>query len=264
MERKIISYIEYLEDMHGLAVSMHYTEKYNRLLCGSENTALRQYNVHKNPYCFYIKKDKKMHRKCLLCQSAVIRRCRGEEGFQGICHAGVREYVSRITVKGEVCGFVSVSGYKDREINMQNEWYDNLTDVEIPVKLLDTVIPPLCMMLSEHLAQLAEKNTSGDVYLKMISYLEEHHINVSLDELCRRFGYSRSYVSHMFKKNCGCTLRHYCNMLKVRDAKLLLDKTDLSITEIAYTAGFNNFSYFINVFRAITGETPLAWRKNRH
>ena len=65
----------------------------------------------------------------------------------------------------------------------------------------------------------------------------------------------------MFRQKNGQTLKSYCNSLKIRDAKALLRETDMSVTEIAYAAGFCDCRYFINTFRKITGTTPLKWRR---
>ena len=97
-------------------------------------------------------------------------------------------------------------------------------------------------------------------YKLMLNYIAMNH-HVSLDDLCGQFHRSRSYISHMFGKKCGMTLPAYCNRLKIEDAKELLKKTDMPITEIAYSAGFGDVSYFINLFGKMTGITPLKWRK---
>lgn len=64
----------------------------------------------------------------------------------------------------------------------------------------------------------------------------------------------------MFKKKSGRTLKEYCNILKINDAKVLLESSDMSVTEAAQMSGFNNFSYFIKVFKGMTDMTPLKWR----
>jgi len=45
-------------------------------------------------------------------------------------------------------------------------------------------------------------------------------------------------------------------------AKMLLTSTDLSITAVGFECGFSTTSAFIQSFRARTGKTPLAYRKN--
>ena len=88
-------------------------------------------------------------------------------------------------------------------------------------------------------------------------------MDVSVHELAERFCFSRSYISHMFKKRSGYGLKQYCNLLKIKDAKALLEGTEMSVSEVAFSVGFNNFSYFINTFKKVTGKTPLEWRFDR-
>ena len=147
MKDKIINYIEYLENTHNLSVSMHFADIYKYSLQNAAS-GLAKYNVHKNPYCFYIKMDKAMHRRCILCQYAVMRKCRKNEFFTGSCHAGVDEYIERIMVKGEVAGYVCASGNRSKSFCRTEDKYLSLSDEPIPVGLLNTVIPPLCAMLS--------------------------------------------------------------------------------------------------------------------
>lgn len=262
LQRKTASYIEYLKNEHSLDISVHLKDDYSYMIFDGEE--LIKYNTHTNPYCFYVKSDSLKHRKCLKCQAMATSKCRDNERYIGVCHAGVREYVYRISLKGEAVGFVSVSGYRDKSTEEYvNNWYDdNLRKEDIPISLLDSVIPPLCIMIENLISCTPGNNDDDDVYLRILSYLSEHHSDTSVDVLSTKFNYSKSYISHMFRKKSGYTLKSYCNLLKIQDAKLLLEETRMSVTEVALSVGFNNFSYFINVFKNMTGTTPLAWRKN--
>lgn len=62
---KISSYIEYLKKEHGLAISIHFDDKYSYVFFCAKN--LLVYNVHINPYCFKMKSDRKNRQKCLRC-----------------------------------------------------------------------------------------------------------------------------------------------------------------------------------------------------
>ena len=48
----------------------------------------------------------------------------------------------------------------------------------------------------------------------------------------------------------------YLTYLKLSESEKLLISTDMSVTEIAQTCGFSTTSYYIAVFKKITGETP--------
>ena len=83
----------------------------------------------------------------------------------------------------------------------------------------------------------------------ILQYLGEYHSNVTLSDLSEKFSRSKSHISHMFKKENGMSVRAYCNILKINDAKNLLENTDLSVSDIAYDTGFEDVSYFVYMFR---------------
>lgn len=260
--KKIITYINYLEKEHHLSISVHFAPKFGFMRSERTLPGFRYYE-HLNAYCLYIKNMCHMQRKCWFCQVMTVKKCNQFESYEGSCHAGVHEYIRRFKCKDEVAGFVSVSGYRDKTVPYgQSEWYDNNMRAEqIPYELLETVIPPLCAMLSELLLVVKENPGAESVYDQILAYINDQYAVVTLDLLSKRFNYSKSYISHMFKRESGYTLKEYCNLLKIEDAKVLLEESNVSITNIALSTGYNNFSYFINTFKRITGETPLAWRK---
>jgi AraC-like DNA-binding protein len=53
----------------------------------------------------------------------------------------------------------------------------------------------------------------------------------------------------------------YINSKKVERAQLLLYTTDIPVKEVAYELGFNDHSYFIRMFRKVTGITPQEYRR---
>ena len=96
---------------------------------------------------------------------------------------------------------------------------------------------------------------------EILLYLNEKHIGVTVSEISQSLNISKSYISHLFKKYNGNTLKSYCNSLCIIDARRLLSTTSLSVSEIAYSLGFDNVSYFISVFKKHTGLTPHNYRK---
>ena len=66
----------------------------------------------------------------------------------------------------------------------------------------------------------------------------------------------------MIHKTFGLPPLQYINKKKVERAELLLITEDLSNKEIAYDLGYNEHSYFIRLFKKVTGITPMAYRKN--
>lgn len=64
-----------------------------------------------------------------------------------------------------------------------------------------------------------------------------------------------------FKKATGKTFTQVVNEYRVVHATKLLTESQLSVTDICYASGFNNFSHFNKQFKAITGKTALNYRK---
>ena len=72
---------------------------------------------------------------------------------------------------------------------------------------------------------------------------------------------SRYYILKEFKKYIGVTIHEYIITARISYAKELLKYSDLPVSEIAFEAGMNNVTHFINLFKAREGATPLAYRK---
>lgn len=267
----IASYIDFMKIKFDLSASIHLVREYSLKCYITGAGKLMAYNCHINPYCLKIKSDKKRHSHCLRCQRRIFYKCRSEDFFEGSCFADVHEYIHAIKFNNEAIGFVSVSGYKSNNIRfeknteLQEIYNANLKSLPLPSTLLDAVIPPLCRM-TELLIGYMEKRqanyaSQNNDYQILLHYFNEHHDSINLSELSRLLGRSKSFISHLFKKNNGHTILYYCNLLKIQDAKVLLVSTDMSITNIAFAVGFNDLSYFINTFKKVSGYTPLQWRK---
>ena len=98
----------------------------------------------------------------------------------------------------------------------------------------------------------------------VIEYLSENvGGRVTIDDICRRLNYTRSYIFRQFKKVTGQSIMAYFTSLKIKEAKRLLRTTDASVTEIAATLSFDTPNYFTKTFKRITGSTPLQYRKMR-
>lgn len=87
--------------------------------------------------------------------------------------------------------------------------------------------------------------------------------NLSIDEICDKTYYSRSYLFREFKKETGVTVMAYYNALKINEAKRLLSSTKFSVAEISALLFFDTPNYFSKQFKKSVGITPLAYRKEK-
>lgn len=84
--------------------------------------------------------------------------------------------------------------------------------------------------------------------------------DLSLKILANAAGLSEYHFLRMFKQSTGYTPHQYIITQRIERAKELLQKTDMSITEIAYLLGFSTPAHFTHHFRRKTGATPSALR----
>lgn len=96
----------------------------------------------------------------------------------------------------------------------------------------------------------------------IIHYIRTNYMqNISLNQISTTFHMTPKYFCKYFKLNFNKTFIEYVNYIRIEHAMELLVNTDLSITEISISSGFDNFSYFIRRFKALTGCTPSQYRK---
>lgn len=98
---------------------------------------------------------------------------------------------------------------------------------------------------------------------KVISYIDEHfHEEIRLEQLCKIAGMSRTYLCNRFKSITGKTFNEYLIELRISKGMDLLNRTELSITDVSISCGFNDLSYFSTLFKKYTGTTPSDYKKN--
>ena len=87
-----------------------------------------------------------------------------------------------------------------------------------------------------------------------INYIEENFDkNISLDDVAKAVNISKSYISMLFKQETGTNFVAYLNDYRIRQAKILLTKTNLKIYEVAEKVGFFSPYYFSKLFKELTG-----------
>ncbi|MEF3303678.1 helix-turn-helix domain-containing protein [Paenibacillus sp. GYB003] len=85
---------------------------------------------------------------------------------------------------------------------------------------------------------------------------------VRVDTLAKAVGLSPSRLSHLFKQTTGRSIVEALNLMRVRQAALLLTHTDRNASEVALDVGFSNYNHFLNQFRKRYGVSPSAFQKN--
>jgi len=96
---------------------------------------------------------------------------------------------------------------------------------------------------------------------KVVEYINENYQKeCTLEELSKIAGISRFYLIRIFKDCMGKSPYDYLLDIRIENAKLLLARGNISITDICHECGFNNMSHFIRTFKKKTGITPSRYK----
>lgn len=93
------------------------------------------------------------------------------------------------------------------------------------------------------------------------AYIESQlHEKISMEELSARFAVGRRNFDRRFIKATGNTPVEYAQRVKIESAKKTFETSRKSINEVMYEVGYSDVKAFREVFRKVTGMSPLEYR----
>ena len=84
---------------------------------------------------------------------------------------------------------------------------------------------------------------------------------IRLHECANQVSLSAGYFSHAFKATFGMTVCHYIRRRRIARAQELMLLSNAPLSQIALACGFSDQAHYCNVFRAVAGLSPSAWRR---
>ena len=101
-----------------------------------------------------------------------------------------------------------------------------------------------------------------DAFLKKVGSAIESHLDsaeLSVEFLAQQVGFSRAQLHRKLKALTGKSPNQLINEVRLEKARLLLQSRSATVSEVAYSVGFSNLSYFTKRFRERYGMTPSAF-----
>ena len=244
------------------------------------NRSVIQYLSHSNQFCKYLKSDKDVYQRCLSMMPRLKKNFTSRDTVLcGVCHAGIKEYAVPVFCKDVLVGSVHAGAFRSSSekaarhfkglcsaaVNLDKDIIHSLylqcqeepqIDTDLLIASLRiianclsfTVRPELLdtIFQGKRTKSLLEQN---NILSEATNYLRSHYTlpcDVSaLAKICRC---SRSQLSHLFKKRMGISIPAYINHLRMEKAKESLLNTDLSVSDIAFSLGYNDPNYFSRNF----------------
>jgi len=154
----------------------------------------------------------------------------------------------------------------EREIQTESDYYAGLlmeeaSNYEDVRKGFETLFTQ-----DSHKAEFQLNEKSCHAVLDAIAaYLAGHASEkIVMQDVAEKFGFSYTYFSYLFKKVYGQSPSEYVTQCRIEHAKQLLKQPEeISVKEIALTAGYTDPYYFSRIFKTNTGLTPSEYRRQK-
>jgi AraC-like DNA-binding protein len=142
---------------------------------------------------------------------------------------------------------------KERASGLQiDEWVIELLEKVLNILTNTKEVPVIADSLKQfHL---------GTVENARAYILEKFSHNISLQQLARHCLVSPFHFSRIFKAIMNVSPHQYLTEVRLNHAKILLSTTEQSITDIAFTCGFNSLEHFATAYRYRFHTSPSKFR----
>jgi AraC-like DNA-binding protein len=96
----------------------------------------------------------------------------------------------------------------------------------------------------------------------VVSYIGNNYTNskLSIQDISNETNIKSSQVSKVLMLHFSTTFKEYLNYIRISEAKKLLTESDLNISEISYSVGYNNVTHFNRVFKTKENISPNEFR----
>ncbi len=234
----------------------------------------RQLMYHVAPFCCFCKQH--ASKSCNRAKTASIKKAYRGRTFAGTCPFGVWEAVypvffNDIPVAILYLGnFTTPEGLK-RHVNghlYSGPEFPLITDA---VKAeMDGLADFLRKYIIFELKLLKDEgrfdtiSINNETYFQRVkNYIDLHYSSeLSLKDIARHCGVNHDYLGKIIKAQSGKSFRQLLTERRLAEAKLLLESSGKSVSEIAHLCGYPDSNYFSAVFHRANSLSPNKFREN--
>lgn len=143
----------------------------------------------------------------------------------------------------------------------ENNPYEQFLQLDSTDKTFDWISRELLRPLLDFFRHMRMKKKQ-DAANQALEMIERRFADpsLSLQALADELKLSASQLSLIFKEQTGMTFVHYVTERRLNEAKRLLARTELYLSDIALEVGYSNATQLIRVFKKANGMTPGEYR----
>ena len=119
-------------------------------------------------------------------------------------------------------------------------------------------------ILMHNAKKRTDTNTSQSYVQKSIEYITANYsYPITVEDIASYVGLSRSHLFRSFQTVLGVSPKEFLTDFRIKQSCLLLERSDLSITAIGNSIGFDNSLYFSKAFHKVKGMSPKEYRNGK-
>lgn len=264
---EIVSILCELHNISGFRVSLH----------GTDFEEIAAYPEEKLPFCSAVQKSPEEYAGCLACDTDACRRVEASgEPLIYKCRYGLTEAICPLYNFGTLTGYLMMGQIGDEKIDT-GALLSAIRALAVPDGEAEELVGAIPIIASDKLPSFVRIMTICAEYMTLTNALpsrsprlpelakiymhERFGEKITIKDMCRVLGCSKSALLTSFKNEYGKTLNSYLCEIRIDEAKRLLGTTNMTISAVAEATGFYDQSYFSKVFSAKLGITPSDYRK---
>ena len=264
---EIISILSELHKISGFRVSLH----------GVDFKEIAAYPENSLPFCRLIQQDKRELSGCIECDIEASNEVKGSaEALIYKCRHGLCEVICPLYNFGTPTGYIMMGQVADENTDIE-ALYLALRSIRIDNAKAEEAIQATPLVYRDKINSFVKIMTICAEYITLTNalpsrtprlpelakmYIHENFAEkITIRDICKSLGCSKSALLSTFKTEYGTTINTYLCNTRINEAKKLLSSTNISISAIADKVGFYDQAYFSKVFSREVGITPTDYRK---
>lgn len=231
------------------------------------------------PFCQIIRSDADAAACCHHCDAQACRIAAGRRTpYTYRCHAGLTESITPIIIGNITIGYL-LFGHVFSYPSHEEGWAqirELCKDYHLDLPALKDTCLKQPVILEDYIASASHimQAVASCLCMERMVTLRRQELPVQIDEyiqahfterldaarLARQFGIGKTKLYEIAKQNYGIGIAEHIRKLRIEKArKLLAEQSGLSLAEVASECGFDDYNYFITVFKRIVGMPPKAY-----
>ena len=233
------------------------------------------YPKENSPFCRLLEREPSLFQKCDDCTANLCHKCDVQKKtIVYKCHAGLTEVISPLEVDGISIGYVvygQITNEKDRE-KLISEVKENCRDYGLCEKEIEESLKKIKYFSDSKIEDTLEIINALTLYIvykglvyisdsplgmKISDYIDKNLArDLSVSVLCNEFAISKAKLYAETRLYMPEGIAKYIRKRRIQAAEENIRKNpDKPLWRVAEECGFDDYSYFLRVFRTETGKS---------